>query len=130
ASSNDGLTRRDRGLEFLEVTGHLEVSVRSVEKDAANQVQTQHLVLTNISSETVDTHLLLCFTRLTAGVTVLDAEGLTRSGPVAGVPYLRVFLPEGVLEPGEVLEVVVRFGAAASTEVEYTVALLSGQGKP
>jgi hypothetical protein len=92
--------------------------------------QLHHLVLTNISSEPVDTHLIMAFMSLTPGAQVLDAEGLTTEVPVRGVPYLRIFLPGGVLAPGASLEVPVRFGASADTVVQFSVVLLSGQGRP
>lgn len=130
SSSNDALTRRDRGLEFLDVTSRIVVGLRGVDKDASKQIQTHHLALTNISSEPVDTHLIICFMTMTAGVTVMDAEGRTKTTPVTGVPYLRVFIPGGTIEPGEVMDVAVRLSAAATTNVTYTVDLLSGQGKP
>ena len=100
------------------------------QRRAHYQIQTHHLALTNISSEPVDTHLIVCFMTMTAGVTVMDAEGNTRTTPVTGVPYLRVFIPEGTIEPGEVMDVSVRLSAAATTNVSYTIDLLSGQGKP
>jgi hypothetical protein len=45
-----------------------------------------------------------------------------------GEPYFRVFLPEGVLSPGQSIGLnVVRVGGSSGS---YTFKLLSGQGKP
>lgn len=129
-SSDDPLTRRDRGLEFADVTSTIVIGVRGVEKDAANQMQTHHLALTNISGDMVDTHLLICFTGLTPGAELADAEGLTTGVPLAGLPYARIFLSGGVIGPGDSVDVPVRFRAAAGIDVGYSVTLLSGQGKP
>jgi cytochrome c peroxidase len=128
ASNDDGLTRRDRGLEFLDVTSRVMVSRRSV--SGGGPVQIHRLVLTNISSELVDTHLIMAFVSLTPGVEVMDAEGFTAQRPVSGVPYVRLFLPGGVLAPGASLEVPIRFSAPAGTAVQFNLALLCGQGRP
>ncbi len=129
-TSNDPLTRRDRGLEFLDVTSRVVVGSQRIDKDVSNGIQTHHLALTNISSDTVDTHLIMCFMTMTPGVDVMDAEGRTIRTPVGGVPYLRVFMPGGTIEPGQTVEIAVRLRAAATTNVTYTLDLLSGQGKP
>jgi hypothetical protein len=55
---------------------------------------------------------------MTPGVTVMDAEGLTKATPVAGVPYLRIFIPEGTVEPGEVMDVAVRLKGGDDNECE------------
>jgi hypothetical protein len=130
SASNDLLTRRDRGLEFLEVTSMLQVNRRSIDRDDPNQLQTHHLTLTNISSDIVDTHLLVCFTTMSAGVDVVDAEGRTARTAVSGVPYVRVFIPEGEIAPGGSIDISVRFRAPAGTNIQYAVDMLSGQGKP
>lgn len=127
-SNDDPLTRRDRGLEFLDVTSRVIVSERSV--TGGGQVQMHRMVLTNISSEPVDTHLILAFMALTPGVQVMDAEGITRQLPVSGVPYMRLFLPGGVLAPGASVEVPVRFSAPVGTAVQFSMVLLCGQGIP
>jgi hypothetical protein len=62
-------------------------------------------------------------TGLPAGVTV-DAKEKT----TAGEPYYRVFLPDGVLNPGQsISRMVVRTGGGSSNS--YTFQLKSGQGK-
>jgi len=130
ASNDDPLTRRDRGLEFLDVTSRLAVDVRRIDRDSSNQIQTHRLTVTNLSSEMVDTHLLICFTSLTPGVEVLNAEGLTERASLPGMPYVRAFLSGGIIPSGESAEVTLRFRAASNVDVEYTANLLSGQGKP
>jgi hypothetical protein len=47
----------------------------------------------------------------------------------AGEPYYRIFLPGGVLDPGQSVSVTVtRTGDGSSSS--YTPKLLSGQGRP
>ena len=98
-SSDDGLTRRDRGLEFLDVSRQIFVSVRGVERDAAHNMETHHLSLTNIGSSPIDTHLLMCFMNLSPGASVVGAEGFSEHLPSPGVPYMREFVPHGEVDP-------------------------------
>jgi hypothetical protein len=55
-----------------------------------------------------------------------NASGTTSNGE----PYLRTFLPDGVLPPGQSLVAALRFKPHAKTSVRYTLTLLSGQGNP
>ncbi len=115
---NDPLARRDQGLEFLDVTAQASVALGSSsgEKDA--------WVITNTSKSVIDTHLLVIATGLPANVTLSNASAKTKKGE----PYFRLFLPDGVLNPGQSIEVnVVRSGGSSGS---YTFKLLSGQGKP
>lgn len=130
SSSNDALTRRDRGLEFMDVTPMLQVNRRSVVRDDSNQTQTHNLTLTNISSDTVDTHLLVCFMTMTPGVDVMNAEGRTTKTPISGVPYVRVFVPGGEISPGDSVDISLKFRANVGTNIQYTLDMISGQGKP
>jgi len=129
-TSNDSLTRRDRGLEFLEVTSRIQVIRSPVYRPSFGPVRLQRLRLLNISSEPVDTHLLLCFKGLPSSVRVARAEGLTTNTPAPGLPYLRVFLPGGELTPGSSATVIVAFFAPPRAQINYTLELLSGQGRP
>ena len=56
-----------------------------------------------------------------------NASGRTSTGD----PYLRVFLPNGVLAPEQSVDVTLDFSRhAQSPAVSFTLALLSGQGNP
>ena len=129
-SNNDALARRDRGLEFLDVTSNVAATLIRIDIDAANQIQTHHLTLTNISSQPVNTHLILCLMTMTPGVQAMDAEGQTTVTPLRGVPYLRFFIPDGQIPPDGSMDILVRFRAGATTKVAYTLDFLSGQRKP
>jgi len=129
-SNNDMLTRRDLGLEFLDVTSSIQITRSPHTHDPFGLVKIQRLKLLNVSSEPVDTHLLLCFKGLPSSVRVINAEGLTTSTPTPGLPYLRVFLPGGILPPGRSTTVVVFFLAPFNAQINYTLELLSGQGRP
>ncbi|PSM31018.1 cytochrome c peroxidase, partial [Haliangium sp. UPWRP_2] len=115
---NDPLARRDQGLEFLAVTSQVSVQLTS---SSGNQ---DVWLITNTSNSAIDTHLLVIVTGLPAGVTVDAGEKTT-----TGQPYYRMFLPDGVLSPGQSLSrTVVRTGGGSSSS--YTFQLMSGQGKP
>jgi hypothetical protein len=114
---NDALARRDQGLEFLAVNAQATIQLTS---SSGNQ---DEWLITNTSNSVIDTHLLIIVTGLPAGVTV-DAAETTKTGQ----PYYRMFLPEGVLSPGQSLSrTVVRSGGGSSSS--YTLQLMSGQGK-
>jgi cytochrome c peroxidase len=127
-ANNDPLTRRDFGLEFLDVTSRIQVTRSRVKRHRFGLVQ--HLKLLNTSSEPVDTHLLLVFKGLRSAVEVANAEGLTTNTPADAFPYLRVFLPEGELSPGQCISVEVHFYAPRYARIDYTLEFLSGQGRP
>jgi cytochrome c peroxidase len=129
-SSNDSLTRRDLGLEFLDVTSRLRLTWRDEHPDAWNRARVQRLRFINDSSEPIDTDLIVCFRGLPPGVQVVEAEGLTANTPTSGLPYVRCRLPEGEIPPGGGFTVVVQFKAPPRTKISYTLDLLSGQGKP
>lgn len=126
---NDPLARRDQGLEFLDVTAQADMKV------STNGSQ-DTWVISNISGSVIDTHLLVIVTGLAPGVTVDAPETTTNkalpggvaSGEPVGEPVYRVFLPNGVLEPGASVSVdIVRSGGSSGS---YKLKLLSGQGKP
>ena len=123
--NNDPLSRRDQGLEFLDVTG--EVKRDLVEGEESRQNPKHVWRFTNTSESVVDTHLLVIVSGLPANVRLLNASGTTKSGE----PYLRVFLPDGVLNPKQSITSELVFdrvpGSAASS---YAITLLSGQGNP
>ena len=124
--NDDPLSRRDQGLEFLDVTRQLGVDrVGHVGGRLPRGGAEEVYRLTNTSDAVVDTDLLIVVRGLPAGVRLTNASGTTR----AGEPYLRVFLPGGVLEPGRSLTQ--RFGFNGSARPgRLTLTLLSGQGDP
>jgi cytochrome c peroxidase len=115
--NDDPLSRRDAGLEFLDVTGRVRV----------DRIDGGRYRLTNTSNAVVDTHLLIILRGLPKGVRLTNASGLTR----AGDPYVRVFLPDGVLAPGQsITQAFVFSGASRRRPPAYSLRLLSGQGNP
>ena len=77
----------------------------------------------------VDTHLLIVVQGLASGVTLQNASGTTSTGN----PYIRVFLANGVLQPGQNIAQALIFkrpGGNNAPPVSYTLDLLSGQGNP
>jgi hypothetical protein len=124
--SNDPLTRRDFGLEFLNVTSKLAPGAPIVSDNNGGSEQQDDVLVKNTSSDIVDTHLIVVVDNLPAGVTLLDAGGRTKNGK----PFVRVFLDGGALLPGNAQPITLRFKRArAGTKVTgYTLGFLSGQG--
>lgn len=126
ADNDDPLSRRDMGLEFLDVTDRLGAT-RTSHSDAAGTASSDTYVLTNTSRSIVDTHLLVIARGLSNQVELVNASGRTSNGD----PYVRVFLPAGVLMPGQSIHVALRFRRHHdSPAVSYQLTLLSGQGTP
>jgi cytochrome c peroxidase len=124
-NNDDPLSRRDMGLEFLDVTSKLHVRRIDAERERDGRSRDVYRI-TNNSTSIVDTHLLLIARGLPAD-RLRNASGVTSSGD----PYRRVFLRDGVLLPGQSI--------VRSLEVKrdgrdkrpsYTLTLLSGQGNP
>lgn len=126
-NNNDPLSRRDQGLEFLDVTPSVAWERRGVQTRGIRQ--TDEIRLWNRGNSTVDTHLLVIVRGLPPQVRLDNANGATRSGD----PYIRVFLRDGVLEPGqEFMQRIVlsRPAGGSAAPVSYTLDFLSGQGNP
>jgi len=123
--NDDPLSRRDAGLEFLDVTR--QVRTERIGGARSIGVATDVYRLTNTSDAVVDTHLLIILEGLPAGVRLKNASGTTRGG----APYRRVFLPDGVLRPGQkITQAFVFSGAGRPRTPAYSIRLLSGQGTP
>lgn len=124
---NDPLARRDQGLEFLDVTSQL--SVQKLSTGFADGLQMDEVQITNRSDSPVDTHLLIIVKGLSDGGRLRNESGTTQDG---GNPYIRVFLPNGVLQPGQstVQRLTFRRPGGVNVPVSYTLEFLSGQGKP
>lgn len=116
--NNDPLSRRDAGLEFLDVTAKATIDIRR-----AGRAGPDVLRIANNGTGVIDTHLLVVVQGLPSGVTLANASGTTK----VGEPYLRLFLDNGELKPGQSVAAALRFSGAATS---YSVRLLSGQGQP
>ncbi len=121
-ANNDPLTRRDQGLEFLDVTD--KVRIERVASHRRDGRQRDVYRITNNSTEVVDTHLLLIARGL--GTRLDNASGVTS----AGDPYRRVFLTDGVLLPGQSITRSLVIKRQGQERPNYRLTLLSGQGKP
>jgi cytochrome c peroxidase len=124
--NNDALSRRDMGLEFLDVTAR--ASVVLTNSDRAGGGQRDTYAISNTSSSVIDTHLLVVVEGISGRrVRLLDGDGFTSTGD----PYVRVFLDAGVLPPGRRIAQTLRFAPVpGGGQVRYRVKLLSGQGNP
>ena len=125
-SNNDALSRRDMGLEFLDVTGQVDIAL--IESNGIRGHRQEDVYrITNNSSSIVDTHLLTIVRGLSDQIEMENASGVTSSGD----PYLREFLPEGVLLPGQsIVQTLVFERKHHAPSVSYKLTLLSGQGNP
>ncbi len=125
--NNDPLSRRDMGLEFLDVTSRLEARLVDSDTHHGDREQEDVWRITNRGSTPVDTHLLVVVKGLGEGVRMEHTSGISK----AGAPYSRQFLNDGVLLPGQSLTVELEFEKGHhSPRASYTLQLLSGQGDP
>ena len=124
--NNDPLSRRDQGLEFQDVTA--QTTTERVTSNSQGGRQIDQYQITNKSQSVVDTHLLIVVRGLANGIELENASGTTRSGD----PYIRVFLPDGVLRPGQNLVQALNFRrqGGSNNGISYVLDLLSGQGNP
>jgi hypothetical protein len=124
--NNDPLSRRDQGLEFLDVTSLTHTTRVDSDRERAGQRDVHRI--TNNSTSMVDTHLLVVVQGLSdRHARLVNASGKTSSGE----PYVRVFLANGVLEPGQSIVQTLLFERPRSAApLNYSLKLLSGQGTP
>ena len=112
---NDPLARRDQGLEFLNVTEQCTIS----QLGQPNVYQ-----IKNVGSDVIDTNLLVIVSGLPQNVKLVNASGMTNRGD----PYLRLFLQNGVINPGDNVTVDLHL-TGRSSKPYYNITLLSGQGR-
>jgi hypothetical protein len=125
--NDDPLSRRDVGLEFLDVTSQADIVRIDSDRRGRALPGVDAYQITNSSSSIIDTHLLVIVEGLPDHVRLKNASAMTSSG----APYLRLFLPDGQLAPGESITVMLRFdGRPGDARPNYTLTLLSGQGNP
>lgn len=125
--NNDPLSRRDAGLEFLDVTARLDIRLIDSDTHHGGREQEDEYRITNNSSSVVDTHLLVVAQGLSGEVRMENSSGISK----AGEPYRREFLRDGVLLPGRSLTVTLFFEKPRnSPPASYALRLLSGQGNP
>ena len=146
-NNNDPLTRRDAGMEFLNVDDKTEMPRTEQKIDGIKQQD--KYTITNTSDYVIDTHLIAVIEGLPAAVNVVNREAITVGGvdlqdPAdtsevigttdAGLPYIRLHLAEGVLEAGKSIDCMIELedkrDNPSSEPINYTVKLLSGQGNP
>ena len=140
--NDDPLSRRDMGLEFLDVTSQLRAvqvdrrqrgheheddGMSSSNSDSGGRRQTDEYKITNNSPSIVDTHLLIVVKGLSDQARLVNASGTTSDGD----PYVRVFLPDGVLLPDQsIVERLLFKRRPFAGPPSYTLEFLSGQGNP
>jgi Di-haem cytochrome c peroxidase len=124
-NNNDPLSRRDQGLEFLDVTSQAQIAL--IDRDRDGNRQRDVYRITNNSTTIIDTHLLMVAKGLPRQIQLVNGSGKTQ----AGDPYLRVYLKEGVIMPGKSIRVSLIFKRGrGDSQANYSLGLLSGQGQP
>ena len=122
--NDDALSRRDMGLEFLDVTAQAHIALTGSDNPGGRRQKDAYRIT---STSVVDTHLLIVVEGLDRRIQMVNASGATSGGD----PYLRVFLPDGVLSPGQSIDESLVFQRRSNAPpVSYTLRLLSGQGNP
>jgi cytochrome c peroxidase len=125
--NNDALSRRDAGLEFLDVTSQLRVE--KIRSASDGNKQTDVYRITNVGSSVIDTHLLTMVKELPDRVRLENASEISSSGD----PYIRAFLRNGVLQPGQSIKQTLLLRRPRGDDgdpVNYALDFLSGQGHP
>lgn len=122
--NNDPLSRRDEGLEFLDVTSQADIlRIKSFNRGGR---QRDVYWIRNNSTSIIDTHLLIVARGLPRQIRLVNGSGTTS----AGYPYLRVYLPNGVLRPGHSIVRSLVFRQQSEEAPTYSLGLISGQGNP
>ena len=122
--NNDPLSKRDMGLEFLDVTSKVRIELIGSHHGGGRQRDVYRI--TNNSPSIVDTHLLLIAQGL-SGRDLKNSSGVTSTGD----PYRRVFLNDGVLLPGQsIVRSLLIKRHSHDRRQNYRLTLLSGQGNP
>jgi hypothetical protein len=123
--NNDPLSRRDQGLEFLDVTSQAQIGLIARERDGGRQRDVYRI--TNNSASIIDTHLLVVARGLPRQIQLVNGSGKTRTGD----PYLRLYLKDGVILPGKSIVASLVFASGRrDPPANYSLGLLSGQGEP
>ena len=103
-------------------------------KAAKNTSTTQSFTLQNTSSSAIVGPVSIALDSLTAGVTLLNAAGVTSCAAPAGSPYVNVDVgSDSVWSPGERVDVVLQFerestGPGKKPAITYTRRVLAGAG--
>jgi Bacterial Ig domain len=103
-------------------------------KGSKNNSTSQTLTLRNISSSAIAGPISIALDALTAGVTLLNAAGVTSCAAPAGSPYVNVDVgTDSVWSPEERVEVVLEFarestGPGKKPAITYTQRVLAGAG--
>ncbi|HEY2403364.1 MAG TPA: cytochrome c peroxidase [Steroidobacteraceae bacterium] len=124
---NDPLTRRDEGIDPpIDVTS--EVTIVRVDRTVRWGRLRDVYRITNSSTSVIDTNLLMIAESLPRNVQLIGRHTGTASN---GAPYLRVFLTDGVLLPGQSTTQTLDFRVPPGvTHASYNLDLRSGQGNP
>jgi hypothetical protein len=129
--SNDPLSRRDRGLEFLDVTDRLTTQMDGPAVAAVDGTMMQRMMLTNQTKDPIDGDLVLVMTEMPTGAVLMNAEGYATHMPgMVGMPYMRVRFTDGQLAAGASMPVDLRLQMTGPVTGGYSLRILSGAGAP
>ena len=124
-------------LELLDVTPRVRltrsptpVAASDPKPEASPPARAELLTIENLGSDPIDTDLMVILRGLTQGMRLLNADGITLLDPDPLLPYRRLSLEGGVLEPGGHVTLRLLFAAPPRTRPDYQVVLLAGQKTP
>ncbi|MFQ5876426.1 MAG: cytochrome-c peroxidase [Acidobacteriota bacterium] len=133
----DPLSRRDLGLELLDVSGRIEVKRTAIRAGAPatgagrpRLSRVERITLVNRGADPIDTDLMIVLRGLTEGLSLANADGISIAVPEPALPYRRVFLEGGTLAPGASLDLLLRFSGSPRRPLDYEAVILSGQAAP
>jgi hypothetical protein len=107
--------------------------VTQVKGNRAKNSETQTVTLQSVSSSAIAGPVSIALDSLTAGVTLINAAGVTSCAAPAGTPYVNVDVgTDAVWSPGETVDVVFQLGREGTVKgkkaISYTLRVLAGSG--
>jgi hypothetical protein len=109
------------------LAGQLNIAPGGFRRNAVTGQYIQTVTVTNTSGTPVVGPVSLALNNLSAGVTALNADGLTACSVPAGVPFVDSGLcPGGTLAPGQSLSVSLAFSNPGDKAISYSMAALGG----
>jgi hypothetical protein len=109
------------------LVGQLNIVPGGFRRNAVTGQYIQTVTVTNTSGTGVVGPVSLALNNLSAGVTALNADGLTACSVPTGVPFVDSGLcPGGTLAPGQSLSVSLAFSNPANKAINYSMAALGG----
>jgi di-heme cytochrome c peroxidase len=133
--SNDPLSRRDRGLEFLDagnmfVATSMGITFPLGRSPGLSMLKRQTWRITNRTDQPIDGDILLVLDAMSPNVKILNAEGVTTRMEPIGMPYLRIRPAGGQVAPGASITAEIEFTGTGRLPQQYHFHVMCGAGVP